>query len=48
MRDQREIREREDRNKECPFARQLSTSLKPTTLHIYIYIYIKAKMLESV
>ena len=37
MRDQREQererREREDRNKECPFARQLSTSLKPSTLH---------------
>ena len=36
MRDQREreIREREDSNKECPFARLLSTLLKPTTLHI--------------
>ena len=34
VRDQREISEREDSNKECPFARLLLTSLKPTTLHL--------------
>ena len=30
---ERERQEREDRNKECPFGRLFSTSLKPTTLH---------------
>ena len=32
---ERETQEREDRNKECPFGRLLSTSLKPTTLHLH-------------
>ena len=32
-RPERERQEREDRNKVCPFARLLSTSLKPATLH---------------
>ena len=41
---ERERQERGDRNKECPFGRLLSTSLKPTTLHttyklIHYFVY---------